>query len=180
MPMTPPPFPILRHTIHLTRGDLLGVMWHLSLRQKSTWIVGTLITGAIAYTMVTGKNPPDNIYEVVAMMIILLLLWCFLPLLGAVISCLTVLASAARQRGVLGLHDYEVREDGLLEKTDVNESLTRWEGLQGVKETRSHLLLRQSPGLIHIIPRRSFTDPQACRHFVDSVRQRISDATKVP
>jgi hypothetical protein len=176
--MAPPPFPILRHSIHLNRGDLVGVMWHISLRQKSSWIVGTAISGAIAYTMFTGKNPPDSPYKVVATIVILLIFSSFIPLLGAIITCLTVLGSSARQRGVLGIHDYEVREDGLLEKTDVNESLTRWEGLQDVKETRDHLLLRQAPGMIHIIPRRSFTDRQACRHFVDTVRQRISEAKK--
>jgi hypothetical protein len=177
--MAPPPFPILRHSIHLNRGDLVGVMWHISLRQKSSWIVGTAISGAIAYTMFTGKTPPDSPYKVVATIVILLIFSSFIPLLGAIITCLTVLASSARQRGVLGIHDYEVREDGLLEKTDVNESLTRWEGLQDVKETRDHLLLRQAPGMIHIIPRRSFTDRQACRHFVDTVRQRISEAKKL-
>lgn len=177
--MTPPPFPVLHHRIHLNRSDLLGAVWHLSLRQKSSWIVGTAISGAIAYTMFTGKNPPDSPYKVVATIVILLVLSSFIPLLGAITTCLTVLATSARQHGVLGIHDYEVREEGLIEKTDVNESLTRWEGMQGVKETRSYLLLRQAPGLIHIIPRRSFTDPQAFRYFVDTVRQRISDAKKL-
>jgi hypothetical protein len=176
--MTPPPVPILRHSIHLTRGDLLGVMCHLSLRQKSTWIVGTLLTAAIAYTMITGKTRPANPYEVAALAIILLVIWLFLPLFSATVACLTTLATAGRQPGLLGLHEFEIREDGFLEKTGVNESLTRWEGIQEVKESRSHLLIRQTPGLIHIIPRRSFTDPQHCRHFVDSVRGRISDAKK--
>ena len=137
-----------------------------------------LLTGLIAYTMFTGKHAPEDPYAVPSQIFVLLLFWLFWPLSLAAFSCLTSVATAARQPGILGLHDYEIREDGLLEKTDVNESLSRWAGIQSVKETRSHLLIWQSPGLIHVIPRRSFADPGACRRFAELVRQKAEEAKR--
>ena len=104
------------------------------------------------------------------------MIWVLFPLFLAAVNCLPILFIAARHPGIFGLHDYEVREDGLLEETAVNTTLTRWDGIRGVKETRSLLLIRQTSGLVHIIPRRSFADPGTCRHFAELVRQKIEES----
>lgn len=72
--------------------------------------------------------------------------------------------------GILGDHDYEITEQGLLERTSVNETLANWSGIKGVKKAKHFVFIELVSGSFHIIPRNSFTsiDDENC--FVSAIQ----------
>ena len=83
-----------------------------------------------------------------------------------------VIASAARQPGVLGRHTIEVRADGLRETTSANDTLWPWTEVREIVETREFLLLRIRAVGMFMIPRSAFASDDQLRRFIDAVRLR--------
>ena len=76
-------------------------------------------------------------------------------LAGLLVQLLSVYWNASRQPGVLGHHEFELTEAGLIERTEFNESLLRWSSLGWVLLLPDHLVLR-CPNGVHVLPRRGF------------------------
>ncbi len=77
-------------------------------------------------------------------------------LLMLLYGTLTIFFMASRIPGLLGRHDYEFTENGLIEHTSVNETLIKWGGARALHKNDVRLLIELGPGMAHIIPRRSF------------------------
>ncbi len=60
-----------------------------------------------------------------------------------------------KNRGVLGEHELSIEEDGIIEKTDVNENKLLWESVEHIASTENHTFIYISPIMAHVIPRLS-------------------------
>ena len=77
-----------------------------------------------------------------------------------------------RNRGVLGEHTLEVTPAGLVERTEFNETLHRWQGFHRVIRTHRYLYLWVTDSMIHAVPLRSFESEDAARFFQDEIEAR--------
>src|SRR5205823_3416125 len=102
--------------------------------------------------------------------------FCFLAILNATVQVLFVLLR--KNREALGNHELEIREDGLLERSDVGESLHRWAGFHKVCSTRKHLFIFVTENLVHYVPMRSFSSSQEASRFRDEIKRR-ADAARI-
>ena len=59
--------------------------------------------------------------------------------------------------GTLGEHTIEINVEGLVEKTAVNESFYRWEGIRKIQSNRLYCYFFIDTFVAHIIPNRAFT-----------------------
>jgi hypothetical protein len=105
---------------------------------------------------------------------------------GIVFSCITFLFMSLlsmllvgcmlmfkKYRGVLGEHELEVRADGLVERTDVNESLHRWAGFHKIVSTGRYLYIYVTDVNVHIVPRRCFGSEQEEHGFRGELEKHI-------
>lgn len=67
---------------------------------------------------------------------------------------LTVLTK--KFRGILGEHELEIQEEGLIERTEFNQTVYRWKGFHKIVATRKHLYIYVTDNNAHIVPRRCF------------------------
>jgi hypothetical protein len=74
----------------------------------------------------------------------------------SVIQMIYLCATASKKSGTLGEHEFQIRNDGLYEKTPVNETLHKWISVSGVYRTRWMILIRIGNAATHLIPKRSF------------------------
>ena len=81
-------------------------------------------------------------------------------------------------RGFLGDHELEVREEGLVERTDVNESVHRWVGFHKVVTTSRYLYIYVTDNNVHIVPRRHFASAQEQRAFHDEIQRHTNTAAR--
>jgi len=89
------------------------------------------------------------------------------------ISLLRVLLLAGRVPGGLGRHEFTFVSDGLLEKTDANETLTKWGGAHAVSPGSWGLLIEIAPGLVHIVPRHTFADQNQYDEFCEQAKRLV-------
>jgi hypothetical protein len=86
-------------------------------------------------------------------------------ILGILFALLGVRLNAGKIPGLLGVHEYSFTPDGLLEKTQANETLIKWCGAHSLLRTESFLQINIAPGLAHILPQRAFSDRSAFEAF---------------
>ena len=79
-------------------------------------------------------------------------------------------------RGSLGDHELEIRNEGLVERTDVNESVHRWAGFHKVVTTGRYLYIYVTDNNVHIVPRRCFASAQEQKAFQDEMRRHTNAA----
>jgi hypothetical protein len=131
--------------VDLTRADLLRLV--------------------ILATIVGQRGIPASVQELAVV-----LLTATIFVVGAVVAIFVinqvcVLIYSRESNGVLGNHVYTLREDGLLESTKANESLTKWGGATAVVKSSDCLYVQVSPGLFHVMPRRCFESADAYEKF---------------
>ena len=85
-------------------------------------------------------------------------------LLVAVFGAATAL-QVSGAAGVLGVHRFETRAEGLFEATAANETLTRWGAIRRVTLRRRYMLVALSWWLFHLIPHRAFADAATAERF---------------
>lgn len=95
-------------------------------------------------------------------------------ILSIVFSALRVRSSLKPGDGILGDHLYELREDGLYEKTEINESLTAWAEIQGALSVREFIFIELRNGSFHPIPKQFFESMQSESDFVSRIALRAN------
>jgi hypothetical protein len=81
-----------------------------------------------------------------------------------------------RNTGVLGEHEIELKDEGLLERTAANETLNRWGAFHKVYGTRGALYIYVTDTQVHIIPRRFFSSTEHLREFQSEIERRVAAA----
>lgn len=99
-------------------------------------------------------------------------MFCFLACFQFAVQCLWAIVRP--NRGVLGMHEFEIRDDGLFEKTDVNESLHRWSGFQKIGSTRNFLFIFVTDNIVHYFPWKAFASDQDAQRFLGEIRRRAN------
>jgi hypothetical protein len=81
-----------------------------------------------------------------------------------------------KNRGVVGEHELEIRDDGLLEKSPVNESLHRWAGFHKIGASRNYFFIFVTDNNVQYVPLRCFPSREEARRFIEDVRRRVKTA----
>ncbi|MFN7139398.1 MAG: YcxB family protein [Limisphaerales bacterium] len=175
-PQPPPIPPVLRPGISiqysLTRGDIFRAGTTVIFRNRivQIFVIGvTLLNGW--WTLAPEFNERtilENISHAIAFLII------FLGII-AVVQCVFSAASAMLQnnRGVLGQHILEITNDGLIERTDANETLHKWAAIQRIISTSRNLYIYTGSENFHLVPKRSFSTDEIA-HFERELRARAN------
>lgn len=89
----------------------------------------------------------------------------------AVFQCVLGFANAyiPKHRGVLGRHVLEITEQGLIERTDCNETLHRWPSVCRVLSLGGYLYIYVSDNNSHQVPKRQFL-PEELKNFEADLR----------
>ncbi len=58
-------------------------------------------------------------------------------------------------KGTIGQHEIEIDENGLVERTEVNEARWTWGGIERIEESDTHAFIYVSSVMAHIIPKQS-------------------------
>ena len=77
-----------------------------------------------------------------------------------------------KNRGVLGNHDLEIRDEGLVERTNINESMFRWSGLHKLGRSRNYLFIYVTENQAHFVPLRCFSSDEEAKSFQDEIQRR--------
>lgn len=148
----------VRFTIQRSKRDHLAGILLNARYSRWTWVywVAPVINGAIAFHYSDGDSPEVRlaavlgIFVVSAAVMFVLIRLCFV--LGAFMSW--------RVPGALRPIDYELDAEGVYARAESGSGKSNWSVFDGVFENRHVLVIRQRPGMLHIIPKRDLSDAQ--------------------
>ena len=171
---------------HITVDDLVAFnRYHCALspairKMKFTTIVlvAVLLIGG-SFVMPLHENGSRLVVVASAVVFVVLFSVLFSNLLPASLDRhARRLYKEGTNRGVLGEHELECDDRGLVERTEVNESRQSWQGVERIAETESHAFIYISAMMAHVIPKASVTsgDPG---QFLTQARQLWTSANAV-
>ena len=129
----------MKVTTNINRADLIRLNLYLIPRLKSTYISILIYTVLVFAFLVWMHGFPSDAKD-----------WCSILFgsigggigaifVGTVFSLFSILLMSSKKNGILGEHEYELSTEGLFEKTDANEGLSKWSGIAEVKEIGNYL-----------------------------------------
>lgn len=159
-------------TYEITRGDIFVNWMTVMLRNRLMQVfipVTMLICVALRLLPELGRAalPALLIRAALEGIGFITFLLCFQAILGLASSYLMA------HRGVLGVHTLTITEAGLIEQTDVNETLHRWEGVSRLVSLFGYLFIYIGENNSHQVPRRALP-ATALENFETALRARMA------
>jgi hypothetical protein len=160
----------------ISRWDLIRCrLWVVAHNRFVVWLT-LVMSGVPSFITAFTANLTINtlafrIFYAVFMMVTLI---CLMALFQVTAQALLVMISP--NRGVVGAHEIELRDDGLLEKSSVNESLHRWAGFHKFGSSRNFFFVYVTDTVVHYVPRKIFPSEPAANRFRDEIQKRANDA----
>jgi hypothetical protein len=170
--MDAPPILQRTHTYELTRTDLfIGQILATFYNKLVMGMLAALLLFA-AFEGAIGPTPKEypiagRVIGVIIGVGLALILFCGLQLLVN-----AIMAFGRPHKGLLGSHTLVLNDEGLIERTEYNETLHRWKGLHKVRDTASYLYIYVAEMNYHLIPKRSFSSLAEQHNFLAEVRRR--------
>jgi hypothetical protein len=166
------------HTIHvdLQVSDVVHALLSVNLRPATlgkTWLIWTFVVGAI---LIILRGLPSSGIDVAILAIA--------SAGGAIGSLIFALAFnliravlvVRKAHGVLGVHEFALTDEGIWEKTRVNESLAKWPSIKSIRATGRAFLIELPMGSLHIIPFRAFAGKTEHEHFLHEFKRLTENA----
>lgn len=154
----------------ISRSDLVRFNLAILPRLKSTYLSILFIAAIVFILIVLDKGIPNTAFDWMGIIFSSVVGGIAGILAGTLFSFVFILFSSSKTNGTLGHHEYEINADGLLEKTPVNEGLSKWAGIHEIRIVGPYVIFRISSFLFHIIPKRSFDTEQEFAAFVEASR----------
>jgi YcxB-like protein len=157
----------------LTRWDLLRWNIYLVNRNRTIWV---MLIGLNSLITFQNLNAPEMAERTLVVTILFVIVW--FALMTAIVWSVTVLSLALpvafkKHKGLLGEHELEIQQEGLVERTAFNEAIHRWAGFHKVVRTRGYLIIYVTDNTAHIVPRRCFPSDHELNHFESALRRHL-------
>lgn len=153
----------------IDRWDLLRLNLYLLPRAKANRIFVCVVALAVFVSHWTSHEGPISAREV-AVFLASGIAGGLVGLLAGTVICMIMMMLPSEQReGVLGEHEFEIRQDGFFERTKANEAINRWGGIRSINKTGSAIYVGLGGYLFHIIPKRAFSDLAAFDEYFESL-----------
>ncbi len=76
-------------------------------------------------------------------------------------------------KGILGEHELDLTESGIVERTDFNEHNVTWQGIGKIVSTKDHTFIYVGENMAHILPRSSILEGNY-ESFVNALNHKYS------
>lgn len=170
---TPPPIPPVISpaptiTYELTRWDLFANSMTIVLRNRllQVLILATfLVNGCL---ILLPKLRTDSISSIVLSAVLLAISLAACIFLFQTVMSLAI-AFVLKQKGVVGQHTLAVTEQGLVERTEFNETLHKWPSVCRILSLFGYWYIYVGDSNAHQVPKRCFP-PQQIDSFIADLR----------
>lgn len=156
-------------TTHLTKADYRAFQRHVLVKyRKIHWLYGFVLSVFLVLSWF-GRDRSDSMPVQIAMLVAGAV---FLIVGVAGFTFIVHLLGRIFRRpfnGTLGLHEIEIRADGVTETNEAGRIETRLGGIRGVDETANHFFVITTSGLGHVIPKRDLQDFGPLKQLAEQV-----------
>lgn len=162
-------------TTNHSRLEHLYLQLYLIPRSKALWIMGFLLWAWLSYATFSSRELSGDVVCTFCTLLsvsIVSSIWTTLIMLAlCVIGLVVSVFSVSFLPGILGKHYFVLREDGLFEATDANETLTKWKGIRSIKRYKNYTMVWIGAGF-YSIPKKCFEGQEQYEEFGSELYER--------
>jgi predicted membrane protein len=161
----------------ITHDDLIKFNHYAILRSKYnrrffySFLIAISFIIAILFFLISPSLLPWSIFSIIIWIAGFSLLW-FRVFLAPPIKT----DHNDKRKGFTGKHAIEINEQGLREKTEVNDTIHSWKDIKSIEETDEYIYAHIGPLVAHVIPKRTFTDQDDTNRFSISLKNYFMQA----
>jgi hypothetical protein len=159
----------------VTRWDLCKIQLYFLPRAKSNYGLLFIIWAVYFFFFLYAVGfTGDTICKFCTLLSVLI--FSFKPAVIATLLLFSIgvsitLLTAGHRPGVLGDHEFMLKDEGLFETTSVNETLTKWKGITSLTKTKRFIFIRLGP-FFHFLPRNNFESHEQFNEFWEDLHNR--------
>ena len=175
---TPDVPPVIARSVQfsLDRWDVLRCRFWVIRHNKM--LMTLMFVMCLPLPLVTCHAPPGVSFPVLfSILYFVIVLFFELILMAAFqVAFHVVWLLVNKNRGVVGQFVFEIKDDGLLEKTSFNESMHRWAGFHKIAASGTYLFVFVTDNNVQYIPFRAFPSKEDAGRFEAELRRRVNAA----
>lgn len=157
--------------VHIKRWDLVHMNFFVMPRLKYNWFfLGFLFLLYFALIYSFADRSSIVAFLVTGMTAFLIAIAVFV---GVTVLLVVMGLFFASESTGLGWHRYEIKNDGLLETTKVNEDFAKWAGFGKVWRNKNFIILQKNWMMYHIFPKRCFASQEDFERFFGALREKL-------
>lgn len=121
-------------------------------RRAMMLILVAIVYASIAFFMASSKH---SVYNAVVFMIVYICFLVWYLRYGRKVNVKRIMKiyAGGKNTGIFGEHELELLPDGIREITSVNEHITKYEGIERVEATETHIFVFFSSLSAYVIPK---------------------------
>lgn len=160
----------------LTRWDILR--WHIYVLLSNRILMALFLVTSLFLVWSDLRRPELAArtvgFKIFYVIFFTLIMFCIIGSITMVMLACVVMFK--KFRGSLCDHELEIKDEGLVERTDVNETLHRWSGFHKIVRTGRYLYIYVTDNNVRIVPRRYFSSEQQERAFRETLESHMRSA----
>ncbi|SMO70149.1 YcxB-like protein [Saccharicrinis carchari] len=157
----------------ITRNDFLEFNKHVMYgkRLRRHFLIATVFV--IIWIVLLNIGEPFDLLKVISEAVIFFAIWSLLIFIFNQISLYRIKRIPDSSGSILGEKTYLMEENGFKEISESSETLTSWEGLKEIQESKDYYFLFVDKIAAYIIPKRSFRNKMQEQDFIDAVNRKM-------
>ncbi|PCJ95126.1 MAG: hypothetical protein COA45_12420 [Zetaproteobacteria bacterium] len=157
--------------VNIKATDIIKSCLYLVPQSKLSWGISFLFVSVMAYKADLVSKAEHS----VGISFVSTIIACFIFILGFMTlfvfaSILQTLIISRTKNGFLCRHNFEIANEGLIETTEVNKTLVKWEGITKLLKTKRYIYVYAGVGY-HILPKRDFETDEQFNAFYDALNE---------
>ena len=160
----------MKITAILGRSDIFRMNLHLLPRMRGTWVVLAIIWIFIAATVYEKAGIPNNVIHAL-LCLLCTFVGAILMMSILIIGLLFLTLTLPQISGVIGHHEYEITDQGFIERNKNAETLSFWHSIKEIVLAGSYIYVRINAYQFVIIPRRGFATQQEFENYCQNLKQ---------
>jgi hypothetical protein len=139
--------------------------------RSRSWLLSIclILYGVLLWSQWHGHDRPEGWQQIVYVLeyygVRISGLFCVLVLYVAIVS--VFLSKSAI--GVIGIHKFEIKNEGFYEETIANQTLAKWISIKKVVHDKHQIVVWVSSWTYYVVPRRSFKTKEEYASFYDEL-----------
>ena len=159
--------------IEITREDFLEFNKYVLLknRLKRGFVIATIFI--LFWVIILNYNKPLDLFSIIIELIIFYLGWGILIFLLYKINFQRIKKLPDQNGAILGNKTYIIQDDGFKEITESSETLTNWNGIKKITETKDYIYVFVDKIAAYIIPKRYLNEEKERNQFIQTLKSKI-------
>ncbi|MGB5989276.1 MAG: YcxB family protein [Marinifilaceae bacterium] len=158
----------------ITREDFLQFNKHVQSTKNLRKPILFTFLFLILLVIMMNIGEPFDLLSIITQMLMIAAIWGIIFVVFRQVMLSKIKKMPNDKGGILGERKYLIEDKGFREISNSSETLTNWNGIKEIQESKDHYYLFVDKIAAYIIPKRSFFNGTEEEEFINTINEKIS------